>query len=281
MIKSIVVALDGSGSSANARALGLEIAQRTGAELVGLGVLDVPWVTAPRATPIGAGSYQIHRNEELLAKGRETLRQRVDAFHVECAAASVGCSAIGAEGDPVEQIEAEADRHDMIVIGRDTNFHGVVGHDIGDTVEKLLHDTPRPLMVAPAEFASRGDPNVVVVSFDGSITASRAMHMFLLLGLAKGREVHVVSVDENKEKARGLAVRGAALFRRHGYKAEAHGVVSRGDPADAILGAVASTRAGRLVMGAFGHDGLLRRILMGSATKRLMREATVPVFVHH
>lgn len=281
MIKSIVVALDGSGSSANARELGIEIAQRTGAELVGLGVLDVPWVTAPRATPIGAGSYQTHRNEELLAKGRVALRERIDAFHEQCKAADVGCAAIGAEGDPVEQIEAEADRHDMIVIGRETNFHGGEHHNIGETVEKLLHDTPRPLMVAPDGDNPAGDPNVVVVSFDGSITASRAMHLFLLLGLADGREVHVVSVDDDKDKALGLAERGAALFRSHGVKAEANGVVAQGDPADAILGAVASTRAGRLVMGAFGHEGRLRRILMGSATKRLLLEATVPVFVHH
>lgn len=281
MLKSIVVALDGSPSSANARALAIDVARRTGAELVGVGVLDVPWVTAPRATPIGGGHYQEHRNVELLKKGRETIRGRIDAFHTQCAEAEVGHSAIGAEGDPVEQIDAEADRHDLIVIGRETNFHGGVDHDIGETVEKLLDDTPRPLMITPEAVDHPGDPDIVVIAFDGSLTASRAMHMFLLLGLAEGRQIHVVSIDDDKQKAHGLADRAAALFRSHGYKAEANGVVADGPASAAILGAVSSLRAGRLVMGAFGHHGRLRRVLMGSTTKRILREASVPVFVHH
>ena len=281
MMRSIVVALDGSASSANARTLALEVAGRTGAALVGIGVLDVPWMNAPRATPVGAGHYQAHRNETLLAEGRETLRNRVDTFRAECEAASIPCAAIGVEGDPVEQIDAEADRHDLIVIGRETNFHGGENHDVGATVEKLLHDNPRPLMVAPEGKPTTANPDVVVVAFDGSVTSSRAMHMFLLLGLAKGREIHVVSVHKDKEVAINQAERGAVLFRNHGYKAQADGVATSGDPADAILGAVSATDAGRLVMGAFGHDGRLRRALMGSTTTKLLREAPVPVFVHH
>lgn len=281
MMKSIVVALDGSASSANARALALEVAGRTGTALVGIGVLDVPWMTAPRATPIGGGHYQEHRNDKLLADGRETLRERVDTFRAECEAASINCAAVGVEGDPVEQIDAEADRHDLIVIGRETNFHGGENHDVGETVQKLLHDNPRPLMIAPEGKPSNANPDVVVVAFDGSVTSSRAMHMFMLLGLAKGREIHVVSVDKDKDVASNLADRGAALFRNHGYKAEADGVATGGDAADAILGAVAATNAGRLVMGAYGHDGRLRRVLMGSTTTKLLRDAPVPIFVHH
>ena len=281
MLKSIVVALDGSSSSANARKLALDIAQRTGAELIGLGVLDVPWVTAPRATPIGGGAYQAHRNEHLLAEGRETLRKRVEDFHVECDAAGIRMTAIGAEGDPVEQIDAEADRHDLIVIGRETNFHGGEDHEIGETVEKLLADTPRPLMIAPEGDATAGDPNIVVVAFDGSLTSSRSMHMFVLLGLAEGREVHVVSLSEDQQEANAIAERGAALFRSHGYPAEANGVVALGGASTALLGAVAAANAGRLVMGAFGHAGKLRRAIMGSTTKQILRDARVPVFVHH
>lgn len=281
MIKSIVVALDGSSSSANARALAMDVATRTGASLVGLGVLDVPWMTAPRATPIGGGSYQLHRNEELLAQGRAKIQGRVADFHAECEAANVSHSAIGAEGDPVEQIDQEADRHDMIVIGRQTNFHGEDGMEIGETVRRLLENNPRPLMIAPDGDKMAGDPNKVVVAFDGSVTSSRAMHMFLLLGLAEGREIHVVSVDSDADKAAGLADRGAALFRSHGVKAEAHGVHSSGKSSSAILGAVSSVGAGRLVMGAHGHEGWLKRVLMGSTTNRLLTDSNAPIFVHH
>lgn len=281
MLKSIVVALDGSSSSANARRLAMDVAERTGASLVGLGVLDVPWMTAPRATPIGGGAYQMHRNEEILSQGRDKIQKRVSDFHAACQAANISHSAIGAEGDPVEQIDAEADRHDLIVIGRQTNFHGEDGLEIGETVQRLLNDNPRPLMIAPEGDALVGDPEKVVVAFDGSVTSSRAMHMFLLLGLAIGREVHVVAVDSDEKKAIGLAERGAALFLSHGLKAEAHGVHLSGKPSAAILGAVASLGAGRLVMGAHGRDGWLRRALMGSTTNRILTETKTPIFIHH
>lgn len=281
MLKSIVVALDGSQSSANARRLALEVAQRTGADLVGVGVLDVPWITAPRATPIGAGYHQFHRNEELLKQGRAKLVDRIEAFHKECAVVGVGCSAIGSEGDPVQQIDAEADRHDLIIIGRETNFHGGVEHDVGECVEKLCSDTPRPLIIAPEGDSLPGDPNIVVVAFDGSVTASRAMHMYLLLGLADGREIHVVAVDADGAKARGQADRAAALFRSHGVKVETNRIVDDGRTSSAILGAVSAANAGRLVMGAFGHGDKLRRLFMGSTTKRLLHESPVPIFIHH
>lgn len=281
MLKSIVVALDGSDSSANAQALALEVSKRTGAELIGIGVLDVPWITAPRATPIGARTFQAHRNETLLEQGREAISERVAAFRKTCEAAGVGCGAIGTEGDPVEQIDKEADRHDMIMIGSQTNFHGVEEHEIGETVEQLLKDTPRPLMIAPESMAPNADANKVVVAFDGSVVSSRAMHMFLLLGLAEGREVHVVSIDADEAVAQGLAERGVALFRSYGIKAEANGLAHKGSEASAILGAVAGLNAGRLVIGALGHEGFIKRLFMGSTTRELIRGANIPVFVHH
>jgi nucleotide-binding universal stress UspA family protein len=281
MMKSIVVALDGSSSSVNARKTAIEVAKRTGASLVGIGVLDTPWITEARATPVGAGSYQTHRNETLIAEGREAIRDRIDAFRAEVAEAGLECMAIGAEGDPVVQLDAEADRHDLIVIGRETNFHGGENHHIGGTVEKLLENNPRPLIVAPETDFSKANDEVVVVAFDGDVTSSRAMHMFLLLGLAKGREVHVVSVDADSDKANATADRGAALFRSHGYAALANGVASKGKVSDAVLGAISSVGAGRLVMGAHGHEGRLRRMFVGSTTTRLLTASPVPVFVHH
>ena len=281
MMKSIVVALDGSSSSVNARKTAIEVAKRTGASLIGIGVLDLPWITEARSTPIGAGSYQTHRNEKLIEEGREKIRDRVDAFRTECAAAELECSAVGAEGDPVVQLDSEADRHDLIVIGRETNFHGGENHEVGGTVEKLLHDNPRPLIVAPETDYSSANDNVVVVAFDGDVTSSRAMHMFLLLGLAKDREIHVVSVNADAAKANALAERGAALFRSHGYAALSNGVASQGKVSDSVLGAISTCNAGRLVMGAYGHQGGIRRMLVGSTTKRLVTASPVPVFVHH
>ena len=278
MLKSIVVAVDASPSSVEAEKLALAIADDHGAQLVGIGVLDTPYFTAPMARPVGVGSYKEHRDETLVEAARVRLAERIGEFEAVCAAAGAAYGVVEAEGVPHELIEAEADRHDLIVIGRETNFHGVENHDIADVVQRLLRDNPRPVLMAPPAPQS-GDR--VVVAFDGSRESSRAMHIYILLGLAKGREAHVVSIAADRAEAEQTAAKGAGLFRSHGFEAEAHGIAARGNPADAILSQVEAMHAGMLVMGAFGHHNLVRNILVGSATRRLLHECPAPVFVHH
>lgn len=278
MLKSIVVAVDASPSSVEAEKLALSIADHYGSQIVGIGVLDTPFFTAPMARPMGAGAYKEHRDETLVEAARERLEARLKEFEAACAAAGAAYGAIEAEGVPHELIEAEADRHDLIVIGRETNFHGDEKHDIAQVVQRLLHDNPRPVLVVPPA-PQTGDR--VVVAFDGSRESSRAMHMYLLLGLAKDQEVHVISIGANRAEALETASKGASLFKSHGFEAEAHGIVARGNPANAILTEVEAMGAGMLVMGAFGHHNLVHNVLVGSATRRLLHDCPAPVFVHH
>src|SRR3546814_6059134 len=84
MVKSIVVTLDGTESSRAAQDVAARLAKEHGAALVGVGVLDVPWITAPQARPIGAGAYKERRDEALLEKGRAEIRRRLDDFHAFC-----------------------------------------------------------------------------------------------------------------------------------------------------------------------------------------------------
>ncbi len=278
MVKSIVVGLDGTDSSRAAEDLAIRLAKTHAAVLAGVGVLDVPHITAPQARPIGAGAYKEHRDETLLAKGRAALRTRLDGFHAACEAAGVNCKEMGYEGAPHEMIEREACGHDLIVLGRDTNFYGEREHHIDASTERLLRDNPRPLIVVPSE---RPPGDTVVVAYDGSIQASRAMHMYLLLGLAVGHEVHVVSIHEDEGKALEMAGRASGLFSVHDVKVTAHGIRSRSHPADVLLGTLDGLNAGMLVMGAFSHHGLVHRVFIGAATKRLLERCPVPLFVHH
>ncbi len=199
-------------------------------------------------------------------------------FEADCATAGVIYGAIEAEGVPHELIEAEADSHDLIVIGRETNFHGVEKHDIANVVQRLLRDNPRPVVMAPPAPQTNGR---VIVAFDGSRESSRAMHMYILLGLAREQEAHVVSIAADRAAAAETAAKGAGLFRSHGFAAEAHGIAARGNPADVILSQVETMDAGMLVMGAFARHSVVHNILVGSATRRLLHDCPAPVFVHH
>ena len=279
MIKSMVVAIDSTESSARAQEYALTLAKRYNAELTGIAVLDVPWITAPMATPIGGGYYKEHRDQTILANRSQLLDDKINAFRKLCEDAGVVARAVEVEGEPAEQIDYEADRHDLIIIGRETNFHGVKGHDIGDVVEQLLKDTPRPVIVVPPNnsFAREG----TMVAFDGSQPSSRAMQVFHLMGLANGGPVHVVSVDADRGKAEELAARGAEYFKSHEVEVTAHGVQASGEIARTILNTSENLEVGMLVMGAFANRSLMRQIFVGSITKQIIRAGAMPVFVHH
>lgn len=278
MMKSIVVALDGTESSRAAQDFAIRVAKLHDAKLTGLGVLDVPWITAPQAVPIGAGAFKYQRDEALLKRGRAQLLQRLQEFRTAVEGEGLACREISREGVPHEQFLKESDKHDLIIVGRDTNFYGEREHHIDASVERLLRDNPRPVIVVPA---GRPPGDTVVVAYDGSIQSARAMHMFVLLGLAKGRMVHVVSLHEDESKAQELAGTGCELFQAHGIETKAHGIHTTAHPSDVLLGLLAGLNAGVLVMGAFSHHGLVHRIFVGSATSRLLQRCPAPLFIHH
>ena len=58
MLKSILVGLDGSPSSAAAVELGIQWAKRFNALLVGLGIVDEATIRTPEAEPIGGRLLQ-------------------------------------------------------------------------------------------------------------------------------------------------------------------------------------------------------------------------------
>ncbi len=278
MIKSIVVAVDNTEASRAAEALALRIAVEHQAAVTGMGIVDRPWITAPTPMPIGGGAYKQHRDEVLLEKNREAVRQLLKSFRERCSAADVRTREIDAEGVPHEVIEQEACRHDLIVIGRDTDFHDSEHPSIAETVTRLLRNNPRPVLVVPGH-QPPGDR--LVVAFDGGIQASRAMHLFVLLGLATDREVHIVNVADSASKARANAERALGLFETHGIRAQVHGIEASAHPADVLIGNLAGLGAGMLVMGAFSQHGLLHRVFVGSVTRRLLEAGPVPLFVYN
>lgn len=280
MIHSLVVAIDSTESSKLAQSFALDLASKHNAKLAGIAVLDLPWIKRPMAMPIGGGAYRAHRDETLIANQTKELEEKLASFDKLCTARGVTCQSIEAEGSPDEKLGQEAERHDAVIIGRETNFHGQRGHDIGEATDKILKNHPRPvIIVPPTPFQSgRG----TVVCFDGSLPASRAMHMFYLLGLARDEPVHVVSVSEEPDIAERNASRGAAFFASRGLEATAHGIQASDDSAEVSLTIFHLTEAvgaGMVAMGAYAKHSLLRQLLVGSVTRQMARSCPVPLFV--
>ncbi len=96
------------------------------------------------------------------------------------------------EGDPVETLYLAAEPRDLVVTGHDTAYYGNIREALPDMIAKLLMTSPRPMIVCPDEPpAGEG----VLVAYDGSLPAMRALQLFALLGIAKKKRISVTSVN--------------------------------------------------------------------------------------
>ena len=285
MIRAAIIALDGSAASRVATPLVIDfVKQRSGqrdgatsALLTGIAVLDRPTITKPQATPVGGGGLKRERDEALLSEADERTREILSEFTSACAAAGVNHETVRAEGLPHEAIAAAGRTNDLVFIGRNTNFHFQTSDDPCETFKQLLRDNPCPVVVTPDEVPQG---NGVVVAYDGSRAASRALHTFALLEPnLEGLDVHVVSVDRSQQKAENSCRVAVAFLRRHAVDAQAHPISSGGKPTQVLIETADRLGARLVVMGAYGHQGL-RTVFFGSTTRQMLDQCRFPLFVY-
>jgi len=276
MFKSVLVAVDGTPPSDAAQSLAIDLCKRADARIAGIGVLDRPWITAPQAVPLGASHYKHARDRTLIERFDAEIDAALKAFGERCKAAGVRFSVAEWQGDPAERIEVESEAHDLIVLGKDTTFHFELADQNSDTAKRLARDDPRPLIVTPAGAPRSGK---ILVACDGSLAASRSMHMFALLGLAAGGAVEVVTVtDGSADDARTRATQAAKIFANHDVETTVTVIDTSDHPAGILIEKAGD--AAMLVMGAFGRREL-RDVFFGSCTTRLLKDCPAPLFIHH
>jgi nucleotide-binding universal stress UspA family protein len=277
MLRSILVGLDGSAYSATAVDLGLGWAQRHGALLVGIGIVDEPTIRQPEPVPLGGMHYKKERDDNLVADARRRVQEFLQEFARRCAAAKVACKLLEDVGLPYEQIALEAQRYDLILLGQQSHFHFETQAQPDETLTKVLKHSPRPLVTVPGQLQGGG---VVVVAYDGSLQAARTLQAFQAMGLGDAQELHVVSVDADPGEAARRAERAVEFLRAHAVTAHPHALATLAKPAQVILDQVRQLNAGLVVMGAYGQP-TLREFFFGSVTRTMLRDSPVPLFLYH
>jgi len=284
MLRSILVGLDGSDYSRSATEVGIYLAQRTGALLVGLGIVDEPTIREAEPRLLGGG---VPYAEPVLYRERiAAARREVDAFlgqfTIRCAEAKVACKVLEEEGTPHEQIELQAQRYDLILLGQQTRFHFETQEGYDDTVSRVLRNSPRPVIAVPAklELDPEAPGRTVMIAYDGSLQAARALHSFRTSGLAGMLPLVVVSVAEEHIDAARTAERAIDYLRLHELKAEVSVLESTGDTARILLAQARHHQAVLVVMGGYGQP-ILREFFLGSVTRTLLSESPIPLFLDH
>lgn len=275
MLRTILVGLDGSPCSESAVALGVRWAGRFGALLVGMGIVDEPGIRQPQAVPLGAGGFKEHRDETVLAHARHRVEQILEHFALRCARLGVSHKVLQEVGSPSERLATESHRFDILLLGKQTHFAFATQEGPCRTLELVMHSTPRPVVAVP-ETSHEGP---VVVAYDDSLQAARALQMFEASGLGQGQQVHVVSAHADAIAAARCADRAVEFLRAHDIEAHPHPVASR-TPAGVLAEQVKAQSAALVVMGAYGQP-IWREFFLGSVTRSLLKDTQVPLFVYH
>jgi len=268
--KDILVTLDGGKGDAARLELAVFLARRWQAHLIGLHVRAV--VPLPEFIMAEYGG-QISQLQEQYAD--ETAA--VAKGHFDAATANSGLSLEWREpsGLPHQLIPQHARYADLTVIGQDD-----VDFDDGDPlVDLVILQAGRPVLVVPSVGRYPEIGKVVMVAWNASRESSRAVADAMPL-LRQAKQVRLLSINGQEEgDLPGADI--AAHLARHGVP-----VVTDSLRADdlsvgpVLLSRLADADADLLVMGAYGHSRL-RELVLGGATRQILKQMTVPVLFSH
>ena len=275
MLRAILVALDGSPWSETATTLALDWAARFDARLIGLGVLDEPSIDRREPVPMGAYAYKKQRDEALLADAHRRVLGFLDDFRSRSAAARLPATVLEDIGDPAQLILREAQRCDVVILGRETHFRFETQDRPDATLAQVIRTSPRPVVVVPRELSEgRG----MVVAYGGGREAARTLQIFESLGIVAGEDVAVVTVHRDRAEAEAVAALAGNFLTAHGTPHQLCPIASETPPSEVLLEEVRRRRPRLLVMGAHGHHPL-RDLFATSVTRAVLRECPVPAFV--
>lgn len=277
-MRELLVCLEGSPSTARAVDVALGLAHTLPASVVGLAIVDEPDIFAGTATSIGGASYRRDRDATLLEDAHACARAWLADFVARGRAAGVAVRALQIAGNPAEAILAEVPRHDLTLLGRDANFRFETQDHDRYTRDRILRRAGKPVIVVPETITGAG--GAAAIAYDGSPAAIRALRSFAALGLARDREVHVVSVDDDGARAFDTASRGCAVLGELAIRAVPDNVVSSESTAAALLARAARIGAGIVVLGGY-IPSPLARLVWGSVGHEVVERAAVPVFLHY
>ncbi len=171
---------------------------------------------------------------------------------------------------------------DLTICGA-PHTEGMYGN-LPNLAEDLVMQTGGPVLVVPGELKSDDIGTSIVVGWDASREAARAVHDGLDF-LTNAKQTVVVSANPRSGESAGthgeaVGADLGVLLARHGVKVEARAVKAHKSAGEILLDAVDSEGADLLVMGAYGHSRV-REMVLGGVTRHILAHPKVAVLMSH
>jgi nucleotide-binding universal stress UspA family protein len=271
----IVVTLDPSRNGHTRMLVGLGLAARSGARLVGYYVSPTEGLLT-ESTVLSSWPHAREASETSVPAGEIEERIR-DEFETELKQRRLdGEWLIGEKSMDLQGVLKHGRCADLIIAGLT-----LVPSDLAEPdIERLVVGSGRPVLgIPPGNVPDKIGKNIAV-AWDGSREASRAVHDAIPF-LQESESISIISIAATHHQVDSTDEL-QAHFRRLGIAAviDIDRTLHVESPADEILMRLQLPEADLLVAGAFGHSKFSER-LFGGASRTFLHQMMIPVLVSH
>jgi len=276
MIKDIVVNLSVNKEISPAGDYAVSVASALDAHLAG-----VAFVYDPIVPVSGTGYIPAEVIETQQADNEAAAKAALDRFAEATRRAGLSSEPVSLSASFAaagEQFARIARRFDLAIVGQAEPETSTVEEIIA---EATLFESGRPIIIVPYIQKAPLKLDNVMVCWDGSRQAARAIGDAMPLLVKAGRvEIVIITNERGKQDEIEGADMGQHLAR-HGLNVDVHRI-ARGDidVADALLSHAADSGADFMVMGGYGHSRL-REFVLGGVTHSIFHSMTVPALLSH
>ncbi len=276
MLRSLLVGLNGSEDSHASCEVAFAWANQLKIPVTCLGVVDPVPAAELEPVQMGVGDFSIGCDPQLVELERHKVSDGLKRAANRAFDLGVAARVLLVEGSPAAILGEEAQRHDLLFLGRRSNVDRL---DTGpsDMLVDILRHSPRPIILGCQQIPRSSS---VMIAYDGSVQAARTLQSFVSSGLYYGHPLHLVGVSNTPAQMQEVLARANDFLNVHSLNAEKH-VISIGDSvAASLIGFAREVPAGLLVIGAYGQPWY-KETLFGSVTKSLLTGIPVPMFLNH
>ena len=275
MIKDIVVNLGVDVSRDRTAEYAVSLARAFDAHVTGIGFAYDVFVPGSifGSIPVELASAERAKNEKAARAAIAAFEEVARGARVSAASHVLSISLV----DSADNFGKLARRFDLAVVGQaepDKTARNLI-------IEAALFESGRPILVVPYIQREGLELDCVMVCWDGSRSAARAVADALPF-LVRAEAVEVVLVAS--EPGKSDEIPGADIahhLARHGLKVELKRIVSVDvDVTNTILSHAADIGCDLLVMGGYGHSRL-REFVLGGVTRGILKSMTVPTLMSH
>ena len=277
---SILVPLDNQPECVARTESVLALAKAMGSHVTGVAATEVLDLRANLRAASSAASLPLLGRDVLL----QDASRAALAFDIACELAGVTArKALVEEGNMVSALNRRGRVNDLVVLTQ-SDPRGQDGQAFKNPqIETAILSSARPVIVLPYANAARTLGTRVLVAWDDSHAAARAVADALPM-LRRAQVVHVMQFNGDSARDEGGVSNDLASvaewLERHGVSASIQAETTGIAVGDALLSRAADQEADLIVMGAFGHSRWRERLL-GGTTRLALGTMTVPVLMSH